>query len=346
MIDYLSDTVTLPTAAMRHAMFDAPVGDCGYDEDPTVTALEQRAAELTGKEAAAFVTSGTMGNLTALLAHCPRGHEVILGDQSDLYHYEAGGISVVGGAVLHPVATADDGSLPLALLRRALRDQTDEQCAPPGVLALESPHCLRGGRVLSLAYLREVRALAQEHGVPVHLDGARLFNAQVWLGVPAADIVRHVDSVQFCLSKGLGAPYGSMVCGSRVLIAAVRRHRKMLGGGLRQGGIMAAAGLVALDSMIDRLAEDHRRAARLRADIQERRGLALTPADCETNMIFFDVAQDGLTNGDFVAALRRRAIRMGVVGDGRIRAVVHHMIDDQAIEQTVAVMEAILRGTA
>lgn len=340
MIDFLSDTVTLPTAEMRQAMFTAQVGDDCYGEDPTVRELEALAAEMTGKQASAFMTSGTMANLTALLAHCPRGHEVILGDQSDLYNYEAGGVSLVGGAVLHPVATAEDGSLPLASLRAAIRDKTDYQCAPAAVIALENPHCLSGGRVLALDYLGRVRELADEHGLMLHMDGARIFNAQASLGVPVAKIVECADSVQFCLSKSLGAPYGSMVCGSSKFIDSVKRYRKMLGGGLRQGGIMAAAGLVALNSMVERLAEDHRRAAWLAQEIRALPGLKLRSETIDTNMVFFDVI--GQDNQSFITALQQRGVRMGLLGDGAIRAVLHHMIDDQALGEAVTAIKHVL----
>lgn len=329
---------------MRQAMFTAEVGDDCYGEDPTVRELEALSASMTGKESAAFVTSGTLGNLTALLAQCPRGHEVILGDQSDLYNYEAGGLSVAGGVVLHPVPTGSDGSVPVALLRGAIRDSTDYQCAPAAVIALENPHCLSGGQVLALDYLRRVRELADQHGLKVHMDGARIFNAQASLGIPVAQIVEHVDSLQFCLSKSLGAPYGSMVCGSAKLIDGVKRYRKMLGGGLRQGGIMAAAGLVALNTMVERLVDDHRRAVWLAQAIHELPGVTLRFRHIQTNMVFFDVAGQG--NDAFLRALQARGIRMGVLGDGVIRAVVHYMIDDQALRDTVAAMAAILRADA
>ena len=340
MIDFLSDTVTLPTAEMRQAMFSADVGDDCYGEDPTVRELEAVSAARTGKQAAAFVTSGTLANLTSLLAQCPRGHEVLLGDRSDLYNYEAGGVSVAGGVLLHPVATAEDGTLPLELLRAAIRDKSDYQCAPAAVIALENPHCLSGGRVLGLKYLSSVRALADEHGLKIHMDGARIFNAQASLGVPVARIAEHADSLQFCLSKSLGAPYGSMVCGSAALIDSVKRYRKMLGGGLRQGGIMAAAGLVALNSMVERLAEDHRRAAWLAQEICGLPGVQLRSEKIQTNMVFFDVGGQG--NQAFLQALQERGIRMGILGDGVIRAVLHYMIDDQAVRDTVAAMAAIL----
>lgn len=344
MIDYLSDTITQPTAEMRQAMFVAPVGDDCYGEDPTIHEIEALAARMTGKEAAAFVTSGTLGNLTSLLALCPRGHEAIVGDQSDLYNYEAGGVSVVGGIVLHPVATAPDGTLPIERLRRAIRDGSDYQCAPAAAIVVENPHCYAGGRVLSLDYLREVRALADAHGIAVHMDGARIFNAQASLGVPVAEIAAHADSLQFCLSKSLAAPYGSMVCGTATLIDRVKRYRKMLGGGLRQGGIMAAAGIVALRSMVDRLGEDHRRAQRLAAGLGALPGIALRDERIETNMVFFDIvaAPDGLDNEAFLAALQARGVRMGQLGEGVIRAVVHYMIDDAAIDATIAAAAAVL----
>lgn len=342
MIDMLSDTVTQPTAAMRQAMFDAEVGDACYGEDPTVTRLEALAAEMLGKEDAALVCSGTQGNLTALLAHCPRGHEVILGDRTDLYDFEAGSVSVVGGLVLHPVATQSDGTLALTDLRAAIRDRSDHQCAPAGVLVLENPHCQMGGRVLPAEYVRKVRSLADEHGLPIHLDGARLFNAAVATGRSAAELAREADSVQFCLSKGLAAPFGSMVCGRRTFIDRVKRYRKLLGGGLRQGGIMASAGIIALSTMVDRLAEDHRRAARLAELLREVPGVRLTPPVVETNMIFFRVERDDLSTSDFLALLSRRGVRMGTLRDGVVRAVVHYMIGDGDIEAAAAAVRSIV----
>lgn len=342
MIDLLSDTVTLPTPEMRQAMFTAEVGDACYGEDPTVTRLEALAAKILGKEDAAFVSSGTQGNLTALLAHCPRGHDVILGDRSDLYDFEAGSVSVVGGLVLHPVATEADGSLSLANLRSAIRDKADHQCAPPGVIALENPHCQLGGRVLPPSYINDVRTLADEYGLPIHLDGARIFNASVALKRLPAELAKDADSIQFCLSKGLAAPFGSMVCGTRPFIEQVKRYQKLLGGGLRQAGIMASAGIVALKNMVERLEDDHRRASLLAEKIRSITGIRLDPPVIETNMVFFRVERDGLSTSDFLAALARRGVRMGTLRKDVVRAVLHYLIDDDDVDAAAAAIRAIL----
>ncbi len=342
MIDLLSDTVTLPTQAMRQAMSAAEVGDDCYGEDPTVTRLEALAAATVGKDAAAFVCSGTQGNLTALLAHCPRGHAVIAGDRSDLWHFEAGSVSLVGGLMLGAVATEADGTLSLANLRSAIRDTSDHQYAPAGVIVLENPHCQTGGRVLSSSYVKDVRALADEHALPIHLDGARLFNAAVASKRTPAELVTDVDSVQFCLSKGLAAPFGSMVCGSRSFIEEVKRYRKLLGGGLRQAGIMASAGIVALQTMVERLEEDHRRASRLAEKIRTIPGIRLSHAVVETNMVFFRVERDGLSTADFLSALSRRGVRMSTLSEGVVRAVVHYMISDDEVDAVAAAIRSIV----
>jgi threonine aldolase len=342
MIDLLSDTVTVPTAAMREAMFRADVGDSGYGEDPTEARLEVLAAELLGKQAAAFVSSGTQANLTALLAHCARGQEVILGDRSDLYDFEAGSVSVVGGLVLHPVETAIDGRLELVDLRAAIRDRVDPQCAPAGVIVLENPHCQRGGRILPTAYLEQVRKLADAHALPIHLDGARIFNAAAAMNLTAADIAATADSVQFCLSKGLAAPFGSMVCGTRPFVEQVKRYRQLLGGGLRQAGIMASAGIVALETMVARLADDHRRAARLATALRLIPGVQLTPDVIDTNMVFFRVDQGRLPVDAFLTALCGHGVRMGTLRDGVVRAVVHYLISDEDVDVAAEAVRAVL----
>ncbi|WP_202800055.1 threonine aldolase family protein [Sinorhizobium fredii] len=342
MIDLLSDTVTVPTPEMRQAMFEAEVGDAGYGEDPTLNRLEALAAEMLGKEDAAFMTSGCQGNLAALLAHCPRGQEVIVGDRSDLYDFEAGSASVVGGLVLHPVPTEPDGRLSLDNLRAAIRDKSDYQCAPPGVIVLESPHCQRGGRVLPLSYIKDVRALANEHNLLLHLDGARIFNAAVALKTSPAEIAEHVDSVMFSLSKGLAAPFGSMACGSRPFIDRVRRYRKLLGGGLRQAGFMASAAIVALQTMVDRLALDHRRAQLLAEKIRDIPGIRLEPPVIETNMVFFRLEHGGLSTEAFLSALIRHGVRMGTLRDGVVRAVLHYLINDEDIDVIANAVRVVL----
>lgn len=344
MIDLLSDTVTLPTLQMRHAMFDAEVGDAGYGEDPTSNRLEALAAQMLGKEDAAFMSSGCQGNLAALLAHCSRGQEVIVGDRSDLYDFEAGSVSVVGGLVLHPVLTQPDGRLSLDNLRSAIRDKSDYQCAPPGVIVLENPHCQRGGRILPASYFKEVRALADEHGLPLHLDGARIFNAAIALKRTPAEMAEEVDSIMFSLSKGLAAPFGSMVCGTRPFIERVRRYRKLLGGGLRQAGIMASAGIVALQTMVDRLIEDHRRAQLLAEKIRDIPGVRLEPSVIETNMVFFRLEWDGLSTLEFLAKLSQRGVRMGTLREGVVRAVLHYLVSDDDVDATANAIGSVLQA--
>lgn len=344
MIDLLSDTVTLPTQEMRQAMFDAEVGDAGYGEDPTLNRLEALAAKMLGKEDAAFLSSGCQGNLTALLAHCPRGHEVIVGDRSDLYDFEAGSVSVVGGLVLHPVPTEIDGRLSLDNLRSAIRDKSDYQCAPPGVIVLENPHCQRGGRVLPESYIKQVRELADEHGLPLHLDGARIFNAAIASKRTPAEMAKDVDSIMFSLSKGLAAPFGSMVCGPRPFIDRVRRYRKLLGGGLRQAGFMASTGIVALQTMVDRLIEDHRRAKLLAEKIGDIPGVRLESPVIDTNMVFFRLEPDGLAVANFLAALSQRGVRMGTLREGVVRAVLHYLVSDDDVDATANAIRSVLQA--
>src|SRR5262245_1525135 len=270
-IDLRSDTVTLPTPEMRRAIAEAPLGDDVYGEDPTINRLEAQAAARVGKEAAVLVASGTMGNFCALLAHCARGDEAIVGDQSHIYNSEAGGASVLGGIALHPVPTPPNAQLPLDALAAAIRDAGDSHAALTRLICLENTHNRCGGVVLAPEYMRSVHHFAREQGLMVHLDGARLFNAAVALGLEAREIAQHADSVMFCLSKGLAAPVGSILAGDAEFVARARRVRKLLGGGMRQAGIIAAAGIVALDQMVERLAEDHAN-ARLLAE-----GLASFP---------------------------------------------------------------------
>ena len=343
MIDYLSDTVTKPTPEMRQACFDAMVGDDVYGEDPTAIRLEAKAAEMLGKEAGCFVPSGTMANLTAILAHCPRGYEMIVGDESDIYNYQAGGASYVGGVIVHPVPTQKDGSLSLTDLAGAIRDPDDHQCARAGLIAIENPCCRVGGRALSLDYLERLRAFADRQRLPIHMDGARIFNAAIALDVPPSTVAGYAESVQFCLSKNLGAPVGSMVVGSKPFVEDVRRLRKMLGGGMRQIGVITAAGIVALEHMVDRLRDDHVRARRLAEGLTGLAGIQCDMASVETNMVFFKVTDDRFTTRTFLQALAKKGIRMGELGHGQIRAVVHFEHDDAMIEKTIAVFEALLK---
>ncbi|MFH2104412.1 MAG: low-specificity L-threonine aldolase [Chloroflexota bacterium] len=341
-IDLRSDTVTQPTPAMREAMAVARVGDDVYREDPLVNELEAMSAELTGKEAGLFVPSGTMGNLAAVLAHCGRGDEVILGNKAHTFLYEAGGISVLGGIHSHQLPNQADGSLEIEAIRAAIRP--DDVHAPiTRLICLENTHNRCGGTYQTPAYTRLVSEFAHQSGLFIHLDGARVFNAAVAQGVNVKEITKHVDSVTFCLSKGLCAPVGSILCGSNETIARGRRMRKILGGGMRQAGILAAAGIVALETMIDRLAEDHARAKRLADGLNEIEGISLDPETPATNMIFLTISA-GLTwtATEFATRLKERGILVGPTGERQIRMVAHYWIDDRAIEYTLVAIRDLV----
>ncbi len=284
-IDLRSDTVTLPTPAMRQAMAEAEVGDDVYGEDPTVNRLQQLAASLVGKEAGLFVPSGTMSNLAAVLAHCNRGDEVILGNKSHTFLFEAGGISALGGVHSCQIPNQPDGTLILEDIQNAIRSN-DIHNPVTRLICLENTHNRCGGVVLSAEYTRQVGELAHKHDLSLHLDGARLFNAAVGQGVNAKELADPADSVSICLSKGLSAPVGSVLCGSKEFIQRALRIRKQLGGGMRQAGILAAAGIVALETMVERLAEDHRRAARLAEGLRCLPDIQADPEKPATNMVF------------------------------------------------------------
>jgi len=336
MIDLRSDTVTLPTPAMREAMYRAELGDDVMGEDPTVNCLEAMAAEMTGKEAALLVVSGTMGNLVSVLSHCRRGDEAILGDKSHIFHFEAGGASALGGVVFHPVPTGRFGELDLDALRNAIRPAaTNVHYAPPGVLCVENTHNRCGGTILQPAYLRAVREIADGAGISVHLDGSRIFNAAVALGCDVRDLTGFADSVQFCLSKGLSAPVGSLVCGRRDFIARARRARKMVGGGMRQAGIIAAAGIVALTEMVERLAEDHHTARILAEGLAELPGMQLDLDTVQTNLVIFGPRTPHPEGPSFAQELARAGVKIGDIGGGRFRAVTHYGIAESDIHEAV-----------
>ncbi|MFB6366762.1 low-specificity L-threonine aldolase [Paenibacillus elgii] len=342
-IELRSDTFTLPTPEMLEAMVHAELGDDVYGEDVTVKKLEATAAEMLGKEAAIFMPSGTMANLASIMAHCPRGSKVLVGDESDIYIYEAAGATVCGGIMYEPIRTQADGRLDPADLQRAVpRDPTDPQFALPGLLCLENPHNRMGGRVLPLSYLEEVRAFAREQQIPVHMDGARIWNASIAMGVPAAAIAEYADSLQFCLSKGLSAPIGSMVVGSEAFIQNVYRIRKMLGGGMRQAGVIAAAGLVSLNNMIARLEEDHANAKHLALGLSNIPGIACDHHAVETNIVFFRVTDSRFTWESFVKKLHQKGVYVDELGHGRIRAVTHAGVSSRHIEQALIIVKDTL----
>lgn len=343
MIELRSDTFTQPTSAMREAPLHAVLGDDGYGEDTTVLNLERLAAQKLGLEATCFMPSGIMANLTAQLAHCPRGSEILVSDESDIYNYEAGGASIVGGLVYHPVPTQWDGTLLLADLSAAIRDAEDAQCAPARLICLENTHNRAGGTVLSLDYLRAVRDFAQSQDLAIHMDGARLFNAAVALNVSPAEIVQYVDSVQFCLSKGLSAPIGSMLGGSAAWIKQARRLRKMLGGTMRQVGFVAATGIIALETMVERLSEDHANARRLALALAHMPGVQIDLRTVQTNIVIFRVTDPRFTWRSFLAAARREGVALGELGHGRIRAVTHYGISADMIDAAIAGIDKALK---
>lgn len=340
-IDLRSDTVTLPTPEMFHMIATAALGDDVYGEDPTVNRLEALAAERVGKEAAMLTPSGSMANLCALLAHCGRGDEAIVGSESHIYHYEAGGPSVLGGVALHVVPTTPEGELPLDALADAVRDITDPHEAITRLICLENTHNRCGGVALSQTYMQAVYELARSRGLAVHLDGARLFNAATALGVDARHLTRYADTVMFCLSKGLSAPVGSILAGPAAIIGRARRARKLLGGGMRQAGIIAAAGLVALDSMVARLAEDHANARVLAEGLARFPQIAIDLRTVQTNMVIFRLAAGYGAPASLVQALAAYGVLVGEIGRGYIRAVTHYGIDNSDIEEALEIMRAV-----
>jgi threonine aldolase len=343
MIDLRSDTVTLPTPAMREAMYRAELGDDVYGEDPTANRLEAMAAERLGKEAALFVASGTMANLVALLTHCGRGDEVILGDRSHTFLFEAGGSASLGGIHHYAIPNQPDGTLRLEDIAAAVRPD-NEHYPRTRLLCLENTHNRCGGAVLNVAYTDAACAVAHSHGLRVHIDGARIWNAAVALGIPARDLARSADSVGFCLSKGLSAPVGSLLCGSAAFVAEARRWRKAVGGGMRQCGVIAAAGIVALEQMVDRLAEDHANARRFAEGIADVQGIEIDPEQVETDIVIFGVDPERMPASQLVEALRARGVQMGATGPTQIRAVTHYGITAADVEAAIATVRAVMEA--
>jgi threonine aldolase len=339
-IDLRSDTVTRPTPAMREAMATADVGDDQFREDPTVQALEALAARLLGKEAALFVASGTMGNLVALLTHCGRGDEVILGDESHIFWYESGGAAALGGMPFNLLPNGRFGELDLDRVRKAIRI-TRPGYPPTGVICVENTQNRCGGAVLSLDFLAQLREIGQASSVPVHMDGARIFNAAAAIDTPPDEIARHADTVQFCLTKGLAAPVGSLVCGSREFIEQARASRKILGGAMRQAGVIAAAGIVALTTMVDRLPDDHRRARRLATGLAEIDGVTIDLETVQSNIVIFQT-EPACEHVAFVAAMKDRGVLISNYGTRGVRMVTHYHIDDQAIDSALETVRVVL----
>lgn len=337
VIDLRSDTITHPTAEMRQATFKAEVGDDVFGEDPTVNRLETLAAEIMGKEAALFATSGTQSNLIAVLTHTRHGDEIILGDEAHILWYEVGGAAALGGVTIRTVPNDGWGRLNPDDVTRTIREK-DIHFPETTLLCLENTHNRCGGAVLTADYTDEICNLAHSHGLEVYLDGARIFNAAVAIGVPASALTRSVDSVSLCLSKGLSAPVGSLLCGSRDFIQRARRFRKMLGGGMRQAGVVAAAGIVALETMVDRLAEDHANAQRLAQGLANIKGIEIAEGKIATNIVMFGLSSE-YSVGEFVRGLDNVGVKTIALGNHVVRAVTHRMVSSSDIDEALARIE-------
>jgi len=339
-IDLRSDTVTLPTDAMRRAMAEAEVGDDVYGEDPTVRRLEELGAEMVGKEAALFVPTGTMGNQVAVMTHTRRGEEVILEADSHIFFYEVGGLAALSGVQARTVP-GRRGAMDPGQVEAAVRED-NIHFPRTALVCLENTHNRSGGTVVPLENMAAVADVARRHGAAVHLDGARIFNAATALGVPPSKVAAPADSVMFALSKGLAAPVGSLVVGRREWVERARKNRKLLGGGMRQVGVLAAAGIVALTSMVGRLAEDHANARRLGEGIASIPGLAVDLETVQTNMVSFEVNKPGLTALELVARMGEQGVKANATGSSRIRLVTHKDVSAADVDETLRVLRRLL----
>jgi threonine aldolase len=341
IVDLRSDTITKPTLSMQKAMAHAEVGDDVFGEDPTVNRLEEMAADRMGKEAALFVASGTMANLVSQLSHCGRGDEMILGDQAHIFFYEQGGSAAIGG--IHPriVPNQPDGKIALEDIEAAIRPD-NIHFPRTKIVLLENTHNRCNGNPLEVDYMHSVGKLARSYDLKVHVDGARIFNAAVALGVNARDLLSKADSVSFCLSKGLAAPVGSLVCGTGNFIEKARRARKVLGGGMRQAGILAAAGIIALDEMVERLADDHANAKRLAEGLAGINGLSIGPELVKTNIVFFDIKKDSLKAEQLAGQLATEGLKVLPLGPKQLRAVTHYHITPDDIEYALGVFAKVM----
>ena len=340
MIDLRSDTVTKPTPAMRRAMAEAEVGDDVYREDPTVSRLERRAAEITGKQASLFVPSGTMGNTIGIKLHTEHGQEVICDSRAHVLDYELAMLAWFSGCLARPIATAD-GILHWEQIRKVVKP-VGPHSAPTGVIEIENTHNMAGGKVYPLEVIAEICDGAHEVGLKVHMDGARLFNAAESLGKPVREIVAKVDTVTFCLSKALGAPVGSMLAGTERHMEKARLYRKRLGGGMRQAGVLAAAGLIALEDHPGKLAEDHRNARFLAAELAKIPGVTLDPAGIESNIVIFEVSGNA---GEVSRELKSRGVLMNAIGDRKMRAVTHYDVNREGCETAIGVIGEVMRAS-
>ena len=333
IIDLRSDTITLPTEEMRQAMYQAETGDDVYREDPTVNRLEELAAHMMGKEASLFTPSGTMSNLIAVLTHTHHGDEILVGSEAHMFWYEVGGASALGGVVIRTVPNDQDGQMDPDAVEQAIRS-ANIHFPQTTLFCLENTHNRCGGAVLTPEYTSTITHLAHQHGLQVHLDGARIFNAAVALDVPTSELVSDVDSICLCVSKGLSAPVGSLLCGTREFIDKARKWRKMVGGGMRQAGVIAAAGIVALQKMVSRLAEDHTNAQHLAYGLARIPGISIQPESVKTNIVAFQ-SPTTISGTEFIKRLDARGVKVGNRGGRTVRAVTHRMITTTDVDQAL-----------
>lgn len=336
-VDLRSDTVTLPTPQMREAIYRAEVGDDVHHGDPTIKRLERLAADKLGKEDALFVASGTMANLVAILTHCEQGDRVIVGGEAHIHHHEGDGIRRLAGVDLVELPNDECGLIEAVALDECL---WDESGPAPTLVCLENTHMRCGGVPITAEYTAKVASIAHERGIPLHLDGARIFNAAIALGVPADSLARDVDSVMFCLSKGLSCPVGSVLCGTGEFIVRARQSRRWVGGGMRQVGVLGAAGIVALETMIERLADDHANAWRLAQGLAEIDGVKIDPERVHTNIVVFDIG--GWEMKDFLTALSGAGVLALPLGPETVRMVTHYGIEREDIEEALDVIRRVL----
>ena len=343
VIDLRSDTVTKPTDEMRRAMAEAEVGDDVYGEDPSINRLQERAAEILGKEAGLFMASGTMSNLVAALTYCHRGDEIVMGDQAHMFWNESAGASALAGAQIRLIPNGDQGRIDPADLEGAIRPGGNLHFPPTTLVCLENTHNRCSGGVLTPEDTAAIARVAHAAGAKVHLDGARIFNAAVSLEVPADELVKDVDDVSFCLSKALSCPVGSVLCGTREFIDEARKWRKMVGGGMRQAGVLAAAGLVGLDTMIERLADDHANARRLAEGLANIDGLEVDPESIQTNIVIFDVDPTVGSAAEVIAALDREGVKVSSPGPHSIRMVTHRHISGEDADEALVRTSKVVR---
>lgn len=340
VIDLRSDTVTLPTDEMRHAMYEAEVGDDVFKEDPTINRLEELAAHMLGKEAALFTPSGTMSNLIAILTHTHPGDEILLGSEAHMLWNEVGGASTLGGVVMRTIPNDHGGRIEPDEVEAAIRPENIHYPTTT-LLCLENTHNRCSGAVLTAEFTSAIAQLAHQHGLRVHLDGARIFNAAVALDIPASELATPADSVCFCISKGLSAPVGSLLCGDLEFVERARKWRKMMGGGMRQAGVIAAAGIVALQKMVSRLAEDHTTAKRLADGLARIPGITVHPERVQTNIVMFE-SPTALTAPEFIQRMAARGVKFTYPGGRRVRAVTHRMVGTGDIDEALNRIELVL----